>query len=286
MFSHCKFWSFVFVFMFALSPAAFAATSWQQDTANLLFEATLAGTPLPSLSAEPKLRTAENAYRVQALFFDKLMAHNKDSVAGFKAGLTAEPQMKRFGATTPAAAPLFKSGLIEAKAPSKPVQVKLFKGMMLETELAFKTARAITKPVKDEESLKKLMVSVHPAVEVPLLFFADMGKVDFFEIVASGIGSKVFIIGNPHPITTVDPDAVKIVLTHDGKQVNEGKGTDALDGQWKALLWLVNTMLEQGHKIKAGQYLMTGALGKMIPAQPGKYEADFAFDTLVFDVEK
>ena len=31
---------------------------------------------------------------------------------------------------------------------------------------------------------------------------------------------------------------------------------------------------------------MTGALGKMIPAQPGKYEADFAFDTLVFDVEK
>lgn len=71
---------------------------------------------------------------------------------------------------------------------------------MLETELAFKTAQTITEPVKDVKALKKLVASVHPAIEVPLLFFADMKKVDFFEIVASGIGSKIFSSESPIPL--------------------------------------------------------------------------------------
>ena len=286
MFVHYKRWCLTFVFLFLLPVSSFATTDWQEVAAERLFEATLSDTPLPSLSTEPKLRTADNAYQIQALFFEKLMKQNDDSIVGFKAGLTAEPQMKRFGATTPAGAPLLKSGLIEAGDPLKAAPLKLFKGMMLETELAFKTAQTITEPVKDVKALKKLVASVHPAIEVPLLFFADMKKVDFFEIVASGIGSKIFLVGKPHSPAKIDPDAVKITLTHNGNLVNEGKGPDALGGQWEALLWLVNMMVKQGHRIEAGQYLLTGALGKMIPAQPGKYEADFAFDTLSFEIKE
>lgn len=286
MFVHYKRWCLTFVFLFLLPVSSFATTDWQEVAAERLFEATLSDTPLPSLSTEPKLRTADNAYQIQALFFEKLMKQNDDSIVGFKAGLTAEPQMKRFGATTPAGAPLLKSGLIEAGDPLKAAPLKLFKGMMLETELAFKTAQTITEPVKDVKALKKLVASVHPAIEVPLLFFADMKKVDFFEIVASGIGSKNFLIGKPHSLAEINPDAVKITLTHNGNLVNEGKGPDALGGQWEALLWLVNTMVKQGYKIETGQYLLTGALGKMIPAQPGKYEADFAFDTLSFEIKE
>lgn len=54
---------------------------WRQT----LFEATLSDTPLPSLSTELKLRTADNAYQIQALFFEKLMKQNDDSIVGFKA---------------------------------------------------------------------------------------------------------------------------------------------------------------------------------------------------------
>ena len=286
MFVHYKRWCLTFVFLFLLPVSSFATTDWQEVAAERLFEATLSDTPLPSLSTEPKLRTADNAYQIQALFFEKLMKQNDDSIIGFKAGLTAEPQMKRFGATTPAGAPLLKSGLREAGDPLKAAPLKLFKFLLLETELAFKTAQTITEPVKDVKALKKLVASVHPAIEVPLLFFADMKKVDFFEIVASGIGSKIFLVGKPHSPAKIDPDAVKITLTHNGNLVNEGKGPDALGGQWEALLWLVNMMVKQGHRIEAGQYLLTGALGKMIPAQPGKYEADFAFDTLSFEIKE
>ena len=268
---------------FALAVPSFAAPNWQ-GTANLLFEATKIETPLPSLDVPVEFRNAENAYRVQSFFVQKLLAQNDDTIAGFKAGLTAEPQMKRFNATSPAGAPLFRGGLIEVLDSSKPIRLKPFKGMMLETELAFKTAQPITEVLKDESALKDLIASVHPAVEVPQLFFADMGKVDFFEIVASAIGSKIFMVGSPFLLTEINPDEVKVRLTVGGDVVNEGKATDALDGQWRALLWLVNTMVERGYKIEAGQYLLTGALGKMIPAKSGLYVADFGFDVLEFDV--
>jgi hypothetical protein len=37
-------------------------------------------------------------------------------------------------------------------------------------------------------------------------------------------------------------------------------------------------------RVEAGQYLLTGALGNMIPAQSGKYTVVYPFDTLNFEV--
>jgi 2-keto-4-pentenoate hydratase len=57
--------------------------------------------------------------------------------------------------------------------------------------------------------------------------------------------------------------------------VNQGKAADALGDQWKALLWLVNGVVEHGYTIDPGQILITGAMGKMIPGKPGKYDGDW-----------
>jgi 2-keto-4-pentenoate hydratase len=156
--------------------------------------------------------------------------------------------------------------------------------MMLETELAFRTASPIASPVKDEDELKKLIAGIHPSIEVPQVYFTDMAKVGFFDIVAAGIGSRLFLVGPSFPVEGTDLAGVEVKLDRDGTVVNEGVGDDALGGQWKALLWLVNNTLEQGYTIDAGQYLMTGALGKMIPAQAGTYKADFSFATLTFKI--
>jgi 2-keto-4-pentenoate hydratase len=49
-----------------------------------------------------------------------------------------------------------------------------------------------------------------------------------------------------------------------------------MEGQWQALAWLVNRVLEQGYELEPGHLLMTGSIGNMHPAKPGKYVADFA----------
>jgi 2-keto-4-pentenoate hydratase len=72
----------------------------------------------------------------------------------------------------------------------------------------------------------------------------------------------------------------------DEQEVNRGKGTDALGDQWKAAVWLVNTMVESGWKMEPGHVVITGALGKMIPGRPGKYVADYGgFGKISFEIK-
>jgi 2-keto-4-pentenoate hydratase len=273
---------FAVAYLLALfASASLAAGDWEKE-ADRFLSAMESGEPLPILETAPEERTPENAYKVQKILFEKLIRKG-ESIAGFKGALTAPAQMQRFGADRPASSPLFKSGLIEADS-AKMVELRPFTGMMLETELAFKTALPVTAPVKDEEELKKLIASVHPSIEVPQVYFADMSKVGFFDIVAAGIGSRLFLIGPSFPLDNIELDKIEVKLERDGTSVNEGVSTDALGGQWKALLWLVNNTLEQGYTIEAGQYLMTGALGRMIPAEAGTYKANFPFATLTFKV--
>ena len=265
------------VFSFVSSAAGIEL----EKEAEILYKALQNGEKILLSQADAAEKTEENAYKIQALLFQKLLEGN--SVAGYKAGLTTAAQLERFKAPGPAKAPLLKSGMVEVPDPKTSFTLKSFPGMMLEVEFVFKTAAPIESPVKDEEELKKLIGSIHAGIEIPQLYFADMANLGFFDLVAAGVGSKSFAVGPPHE-TQLDVDSMEVVLSRDGTVVNQGKGTDVLGGQWKALLWLVNSTIAGGGRIEAGQYLLTGALGSMIPAQPGKYTATYPFETLNFEV--
>jgi 2-keto-4-pentenoate hydratase len=264
-----------------LALAASAAGIEVEKEAETIYKAMQNGERLLLIQADPAEKTEENAYKIQGLLFQKRL--EGDSVAGYKAGVTTAAQLERFKAPGAASAPLLKKGMLEIADPKAPFTLKAFPGMMLETEFAFKTSAPIESQVKDEEELKKLIGSIHIGIEVPQLNFADMGNLGFFDLVATGVGSKNFVVGPAHE-TQLDVDSMQVTLARDGTVVVEGKGTDVLGGQWKTLLWLVNNTLAHGGRIEAGQYLLTGAMGGMIPAQPGKYTATYPFETLTFEV--
>jgi 2-keto-4-pentenoate hydratase len=273
---------FVPMLLFAVFALVSSAAGIEiEKEAETLYKTMQAGERILFSQADAAEKTEENAYKIQALLFQKLLQGN--SIAGYKAGLTTAAQLERFKAPGPASAPLLKSGMMEIADPKTPFTLKSFPGMMLEVEFAFKTAAPVESPVQDEEALKKLIASVHAGIEVPQLYFADMSQLGFFDLTAAGVGSKRFVVGPPHE-TQLDLDSMEVVLSRDGTAVVEGKGTDVLNGQWKTLLWLVNNTLAHGGRIEAGQYLLTGAMGSMIPAQPGKYTAAYPFDTLTFEV--
>jgi 2-keto-4-pentenoate hydratase len=264
-------------FVFVPSAAGLEA----EKEAEILYKAMQNGERLLFPQIGEAEKTEENAYKIQTLLFRKLLEGN--AVAGYKAGLTTAAQLERFKAPGPARAPLLKGGMLEIADPKTPFTLKSFPGMMLEVEFVFRTAAPIESPVKDEEELKKLIASIHAGIEIPQLYFADMSNLFFFDLTAAGVGSKNFAVGPAHE-TQMDIDSMQVVLTRDGTVVVEGKGTDVLNGQWKTLLWLINSTLTGGGRIEAGQYFFTGALGSMIPAQPGKYTATFPFETLTFEV--
>jgi len=222
--------------------------------------------PLPSTML-PGL-TLEKAYVLQKNLAKAILAKG-DKVGGYKAGLTSEAGQKKFGVDVPLLGPLFKSGEL---GPDAVVNLKDFVRPFIENEVGYVVGQQISQPVKDVDSLKKMIKEVFPAVELPDLRFADMKDVKGPDIVADAVGCAKYIIGKKIPVGQADVDKVEVTLTCDGNVVNQGKASDALGDQWKALLWLVNGAVAQGWTLEPGQILITGAMGNMIPAKPGKYE--------------
>ena len=260
-----------------------AGENWKEQIAQDIYVVTEKGEPMPTLAVEAPKRTPEIAYEIQKLYVAKRIAGGA-AIGGFKAALTAPPQRERFGTNESAWAPLFKEGLIVLDGSDESTEIPLFPGMMLETEMAFKMGKAIKEPVKDIATLKTLVTSIHPAIELPQVYLKDKNAVNYFDTVASAIGSKLVLVGKGHPVASVTPDKVDVILKFNGKVENAGKGSDAMDGQWATLFWLVNSAVKQGYTVEPGQFLITGAMGRMLPAQVGEYEAHYSFEQLRFTI--
>jgi len=219
------------------------------------------------------------AYLIQSDYVKKRLAGKKP--AGFKAGLTAKSAQQKFNVNDALAGVLFANGDF-THIPS--IKRSQFQRLMLETELGFEIGKAITIPIANITELKSFIQVVFPVIELPELGFKAKPK--GIDIIAANVGSAAFIKGKPVTnFAPLDLNALTVTFTKDGEVVNVGQGADALGNQWEAALWLVNTVIAQGWRLEPGQFLITGAMGKMITAEVGNYQADFGeFGTIAFSI--
>ena len=61
-----------------------------------------------------------------------------------------------------------------------------------------------------------------------------------------------------------------MVLRVDGEVVGEGEGRAAMGTPLNCVAWLANTMGALGSSLVAGDIILSGSLGPMIPAKPGQ----------------
>ncbi len=249
-------------FVLALALIGF---SWagEDDVIKAIVDARAAIKQFPNPSAQIPDLSVEKAYALQKKL-TKALLDKGQAVGGYKAGLTSEGGQKKFGVPAPLFGPLFKAGEL---GPDAAVNSKDFVRLFVENEVCYVIGHKISEPVKDVESLKKMVKEVFPAVELPDLRFADMKNLKGTDIIADAVGAAKYIIGKRMPADKVDVNKVEVTMTLDGKEANKGKATDALGDQWKALLWLVNGVVAQGYPIEPGQIFITGAMGNMIPGK-------------------
>jgi 2-keto-4-pentenoate hydratase len=249
--------------------------------ADILINAHMEGGRIPVLSIQYPELNVKTAYMVQKAYVKQRLT--KDSIAGFKAGLTAEVSWKRFGLNGPVAGVLFAAGKRKANSI---IDKTAFKTLMMEIEIGFVIGKSISHPLKDTAELKDHTWEVVPVIELPELGFTDMQKLKGPDIIAANIGSAQFIMGEKQKINNLDLNALQVTLKRNGEVINRGKGTDTLAGQWKAALWLVNAMVKQGWEIEPGHIIITGALGRMVPGKPGNYIANYgSLGTITFKID-
>ncbi len=248
-----------------ISPAQ-SASEWADEIVKALERRQ----PIPAIGVTSRNGIESTGYMVQRELVKKLVAAG-DEVVGHKAGATSTAAQMKFGLLEPVAGELFKSQL---KDTATFVSLREAKGMVVEMEIGYELKLTIRSEPANIEELKSYVREVRPIVELPNIHFTEE-NVSAADLIASNVGAHTVILGRPKPLELVDLNKVEATLEKNGEQIAQGKGSDAMGDQWEALLWLVRQRLREGYEINRNDLLITGALGKVVPAEAGRYVADF-----------
>lgn len=99
--------------------------------------------------------------------------------------------------------------------------------------------------------------------------------ISIVDTIADNGSSGLFVLSDtPLPLDQVDPVAVAMTMTRttaggNTETVSEGTGADCLGDPLAALAWLATTARDRGNPLRAGDVVLSGALGPMVAVAPG-----------------
>jgi 2-keto-4-pentenoate hydratase len=228
--------------------------------------------PIPPIRDELPTGDAEVAYQVQEVNTGHWLATGRRLV-GRKIGLTSAAVQRQLGVDQPDFGMLFADMAVDAGA-------EVAAGAMLqprvEAEIAFLLGRDLGAA---EPTLADLLLAVDyalPAIEIVDSRIAGW-DISITDTVADNASSGRFVLGaTPRRLDdpAVDLRLAGMVLERHGEPLVFGAGAACLGHPLHALRWLAATMVRVGRPLAAGDVVLSGALGPMVPARPGdRFEA-------------
>ena len=187
-------------------------------------------------------------------------------IVGRKAGLTAKAVQAQLGVDQPDFGVLFDDMRVAdggTLSPAHSLQPKA------EAEIAFVLAADLPSPDTTVEQVAAAVGSVHAAIEIVDSRIADW-KITFADTVADNGSSAFFVLADQGlPLAGLDLASAAMVMRYNGKEVSTGVGAAALGHPLNAAAWLARTLATRGEPLRAGDILLSGALGPMVALTPG-----------------
>nr|WP_239001867.1 MULTISPECIES: fumarylacetoacetate hydrolase family protein [unclassified Mycobacteroides] len=92
------------------------------------------------------------------------------------------------------------------------------------------------------------------------------------DTIADNASSGLFVLGHKQlSVDDFEPRDVPMQLYANDVQVSEGSGAACLGDPLNALAWLARTARQYGQPLRAGQIILSGALGPMVATPPGTH---------------
>jgi 2-keto-4-pentenoate hydratase len=209
----------------------------------------------------------DGAYAVQEINTRFWQAQGR-RIVGRKAGLTAKAVQLQLGVDQPDFGALFADmqitdgGVLD---PARALQPKA------EAEVALVLGTDLTDINTTPEMVSAAVKSVHAAIEIVDSRIADW-KITFADTVADNGSSAFFVLAKDgKPLTGLDLYTCGMVMEIDGKLVSQGVGAACLGHPLNAAAWLASTLAARGDPLKAGDVILTGALGPMVALEVGNH---------------
>jgi 2-keto-4-pentenoate hydratase len=108
-----------------------------------------------------------------------------------------------------------------------------------------------------------------PAIEVIDSRVADW-KISYRDTIADNASSGMFVLGS-EPVSLIDNELelAGMVLRKNNRVVSTGAGIACMDHPVNAVTWLANTLAGLGTPLRAGDIVLSGALGPVTPVVSG-----------------
>jgi 2-oxopent-4-enoate hydratase len=222
-------------------------------------------TGVPCAPVRDLVTTAEDAYAVQEHLTRARLAEGRRLV-GRKIGLTSRAVQQQLGVDTPDFGMLYADMAVPDGAE---IPVGAVLQPRVETEVALVLDRDLTHERHTVADLLRATAFALPAIEVAGSRIRDW-DITLADTVADNASSGMYVLGSrPVALADVDLRLAGMVLDRRGAQVSVGAGAACLGHPLNAALWLADTLVRVGRPLRAGDTVLTGALGPMVAAVPG-----------------
>lgn len=211
-----------------------------------------------------------SAYAVQQRNVDARLA-NGERVVGRKIGLTSLAVQQQLGVDQPDFGALFAS---MAYGDAQPMPLSTLIQPKVEAEIALVLERDLLQETHTFADIIGATAYAVAAIEV-VDSRIEQWNIRFVDTVADNASSALFVLGSrPVKLSDIDLSACAMTLSRDGEVLSRGNGTACLGNPLNAAVWLANRMTRLGTPLRAGDVVLTGALGPMVPVtEPGTFTA-------------
>lgn len=213
--------------------------------------------PVRDLLGETDL---DAAYAVQSILARERIASGA-RVVGRKIGLTSLQVQAQLGVHQPDFGVVFDDTLA---GHGEPISLEDYLQPRVEAEIAFVLQSDLDNPKATVVDVLRATDFVLPAIEVVDSRIADW-DIRITDTVADNASSGGVALGlTPYSLRGRDLGEVAMVMEHLGQPVSTGSGTACLGSPVNAVAWLAREVARRGDPLRAGEVVMSGALGPMV----------------------
>lgn len=232
--------------------------------ANRLQQAQQNGVPCPPIRELLPDKEVSTGYAVQTVLTRDRLAEGRRAV-GRKIGLTSPVVQQQLGVDQPDFGVLFDD---MACRPDEPIDPARLLQPRIEAEIAFVLGEDLSGPV-DGDRARKAIDHMVAALEIVDSRVAGW-DITIVDTIADNASSGLFVLG-AEQVRLGETDLRDVQMSmvdQDGNTVSSGTGAACLGDPISALVWLARTADDLGAPLRAGDVVLSGALGPMVPVVP------------------
>ena len=241
------------------------STTRIQQFGDELFTSLRTRVPVEPLTARDLGLTLEEAYRIQEYVIGRRLSLG-DRIIGKKIGLTSRVVQRSLGVSEPDFGQLLASMVA-----TDTIEVATLLQPRVEGEIAFLLDRDLTGPGISNADVLRATHAVLPCFEIVDSRIRDW-RIKLPDTVADNASAGMLVLGD----RAVDPKTLDLslcgmVLEKNGVLECTGAGAAALGSPVNCVTWLVNTLGRFGMPLRAGEIVLSGSLGALIPVAAGDH---------------